>query len=164
LDERYFSLVLVCSVVFVILGCFSLLSFDPLLECLLRAVIRGHSTLGGCIAMTGNNDIFRHGCQKLVLITGVDAEFEPIDLRPIGWRILGGLLHTPPPFLASFAQHRLAHGLGQTCLSQLGLNPSTLPGRNLARTDAAPHAPRSKRKYLRFDSVPQRRTSLSESQ
>jgi hypothetical protein len=54
------SLVLVCSVVFVILSGFSLLICDLPLECPLRAVIRGHPTLGGFIAMMGNSDIFRY--------------------------------------------------------------------------------------------------------
>jgi hypothetical protein len=78
------SLVLVCSGGVVILSGFLLVSFDLPLQCPLRAVIRGHPTLGGLITMMGNSDIFRHGVQELVLIAGVDAEFEPIHLRPIG--------------------------------------------------------------------------------
>jgi hypothetical protein len=77
------SLFLVCSVVFVMLSGLSLLICDLPIECALRAVIRGHPTPGGAIAMMGSSDIFRHCVQELVPIVGVDAEFEPIHLRQI---------------------------------------------------------------------------------
>jgi hypothetical protein len=84
LHLSHLSLALIYDVVFVVLSGASLLLCDLPIASPLRAVIRGHPTPGGCITMTGHNDIFRHGGHKLVLITGVDAEFEPIHLRPIG--------------------------------------------------------------------------------
>jgi hypothetical protein len=83
-NTRITGLALICRVVFVILSSFLLVSFDLPIQCPLRAVIRGHPTPGGLIALMGSHDIFRHCGQELVPIAGVDAEFEPIHLSPIG--------------------------------------------------------------------------------